>query len=89
MKRGGLVSVTMQDSYSTARPALIIQSDLFSGHPSGSALPVTSILRGTPLFRVPVEPDGSNASEVMVDKMQPYPVKKLAMCLGTWQMMTC
>ena len=72
MKRGDLVTIALQGDYGKPRPALVIQSDFFAAHPSVTVLPVTSELRDTPLFRVLVKPDRSNAlrmpSQVMVDK---------------------
>ena len=74
MKRGDLVTVAISGDYGKPRPALVIQSDLFDVHPSVTVLPVTSELRGTPLFRVRVEPSKDNglrkSSEIMVDKAQ-------------------
>ena len=74
MKRGDLVTVAISGDYGKPRPALVIQSDLFDVHPSVTVLPVTSELRGTPLFRVRVEPSNDNGlrktSEIMVDKAQ-------------------
>ena len=54
MRRGDLVTIVLQGAYGKPRPALIIQSDLFSAHPSVTIIPITSELRDTPLFRVPV-----------------------------------
>ena len=48
MKRGDLVTIALQGDYGKPRPALVIQSDLFSEHPSVVILPVTSELRDTP-----------------------------------------
>jgi mRNA interferase MazF len=74
VKRGDLVTVAISGDYGKPRPALVIQSDLFDVHPSVTVLPVTSELRGTPLFRVRVEPSNDNGlrktSEIMVDKAQ-------------------
>lgn len=74
VKRGDLVTVAIAGDYGKPRPALVIQSDLFDVHPSVTVLPVTSELRGTPLFRVRVEPSNENGlrktSEIMVDKAQ-------------------
>ena len=54
MRRGDLVTIVLQGAYGKPRPALIIQSDLFAEHPSVTIIPITSELRDTPLFRVPV-----------------------------------
>ena len=60
IKRGDLVTVALLGDYGKPRPALVIPSDLFAEHPSVTVLPVTSELRDTPLFRIPVEPSAEN-----------------------------
>jgi mRNA interferase MazF len=85
-RRGDLVTIALQSAYGKPRPALIIQSDLFAEHPSVTILPVTSELRGTPLFRIPIKPTESNGlrnpSEVMVDKIQTVPREKIGDVFG-------
>lgn len=86
MKRGDLVTVALQGDYGKPRPALIIQSDLFSEHPSVSIAPVTSDLRLTPLFRIDVAPSPETglrkASQIMVDKVQAVPREKIGASFG-------
>ncbi len=86
MRRGDLVTVALQGAYGKPRPALVIQSDLFAEHPSVTLLPVTSELRDTPLFRVPVSPLPENGlrkpSQVMVDKAQTVPREKIGEVIG-------
>lgn len=86
MRRGDLVTIALQGAYGKPRPALIIQSDLFAEHPSVTILPVSSELRNTPLFRVPVQPAAQNSlqkpSEVMVDKAQSVPAEKIGEVFG-------
>lgn len=86
MRRGDLVTIALQGDYGKPRPALVIQSDLFSAHPSVTILPVTSELRNTPLFRIPLIPCGNNGlrklSEVMVDKAQTIPCDKIGSVFG-------
>lgn len=86
MRRGDLVTIALQGAYGKPRPALIIQSDLFSEHPSVTILPITSELRNTPLFRVAVSADEKNnlsaTSEVMVDKVQTVPRGKIGEVFG-------
>jgi mRNA interferase MazF len=76
----------LQGAYGKPRPALVIQSDLFSEHPSVTILPVTSELRDTPLFRITVEPSTENGlqrpSQVMVDKAQSVPREKVGAPFG-------
>ena len=86
MRRGDLVTIVLQGAYGKPRPALIIQSDLFSEHPSVTIIPITSELRYTPLFRVPVRYGESTGlrkpSEVMVDKVQTIPREKIGAVFG-------
>jgi mRNA interferase MazF len=86
MRRGDLVTVALQGAYGKPRPALVIQSDMFDEHPSVTLLPVTSELRATPLFRIPVEPGTENGlqvpSQVMVDKAQTVPRDKVGAVFG-------
>lgn len=86
MKRGDLVTIALQGDYGKPRPALIIQSDLFNEHPSVTILPVTSELRGAPLFRVRIEPEPVNGlqktSEIMVDKAQSVPRERVGEVIG-------
>ena len=74
MKRGDLVTVALQGNYGKPRPGLVVQSNLFSEHPSISIAPVTGELRATPLFRINVMPDPENSlrkpSQIMADKIQ-------------------
>jgi mRNA interferase MazF len=86
MKRGDLATVALQGDLGKPRPALVIQSDLFSDHPSVAVLPVTSTLQAAPLFRIGIEPDASNGlrqpSQVMVDKMQAVPRSRVGAVFG-------
>ena len=86
MRRSDLVTIVLQGAYGKPRPALIIQSDLFSEHPSVIIIPITSELRDTPLFRVPVRYGESTGlrkpSEVMVDKIQTIPREKIGAVFG-------
>ncbi|MBA3058365.1 MAG: type II toxin-antitoxin system PemK/MazF family toxin [Gammaproteobacteria bacterium] len=72
MKRGDLVTLTLQGDFGKPRPALIIQSDQFAAHASVTVLPVTSTLVAAPLLRVTVHPSAENGlhkpSQVMLDK---------------------
>lgn len=86
MRRGDLVSVALQGDLGKPRPALIIQSDLFDTHPSITILPVTSVLREAPLFRIAVKPSEQNGltkpSQVMVDKPQSVAREKIGAVFG-------
>lgn len=86
MKRGAIVTVALQGDLGKPRPALVIQSDLFDSHPSVTILPITSMLRPTPLFRIAVEPSAENGlarpSQIMVDKPQSVARGKIGPVLG-------
>src|SRR5689334_582300 len=87
MKRGDIVTVSLPGDYGKPRPALIIQSDLFDAHPSITVLPITSELRGAPLFRIDIEPNKQNGllkrSQVMVDKAHTVSRDKVRERFGT------
>ena len=74
--RGAIVLAAGPGAYSSKpRPFLVVQSDLFNEvHPSLSLCPVTSILRGAPLYRVPLDAGEATGlrhpSEVQIDKVQ-------------------
>jgi mRNA interferase MazF len=86
MRRGDLVTVALPGDYGKARPALVIQSDLFAEHPSITLLPVTSELRDAPLFRLRVEPSAENGlrkpSQIMVDKAHTLPREQVGTPFG-------
>ena len=86
MKRGDVVTVALSGDFGKPRPAVVVQSDLFTDHPSVTLLPVTSELRRLPLFRIPIEAKETNGlvrdSEVMVDKAQTVSRTKLGSRIG-------
>ncbi|SRR5688572_17219742 len=87
MKRGDFVVVALQGDYGKPRPALVIQSDLFSEHPSVTVASVTSTIVDAPLFRVTVEPTPTNGlrvvSQIMVDKVTTIRRDRVARTLGS------
>ena len=80
------MTVALQGDTGKPRPALVLQSDLFSEHPSVTVLPVTSEMRGALLFRVSVEPLAANGlqkpSQVMVDKANTVAREKVGDVFG-------
>lgn len=86
MKRGDLLTVAITGDYGKPRPAIVIQSDYFTAHPSVTVLPVTSHIRETPLFRITVAPDDTNQlhteSQIMVDKAVTVATDKLGERIG-------
>ena len=86
MKRGDLVTVALSGDYGKPRPALVIQSDLFSTLPSMTVLPVTSDLSQASLLRIFLAPNAENGllkpSQIMIDKIVTVPVKRLGKPFG-------
>jgi mRNA interferase MazF len=84
--RGDIVTVAVQGDYRVRRPAMIIQSDLFSAHPSVVILPITDELIDAPLFRITVEKNDANGllnpSQIMVDKPQALLKEKIGELVG-------
>jgi len=86
MKRGDLVLVATPGDYGKPRPALVIQSELFSEHPSVTICLLTSHLQQTPLFRHGVEPSPDNGlstpSQIQIDKIMTVPRHKVGQVIG-------
>jgi len=80
------VTVALSGDYGKPRPALVVQSDLFSAHPSVTLLPVTGDLREAPLLRIRVDPSEQNGlrktSDIMVDKLQTVPRERVGTIIG-------
>jgi mRNA interferase MazF len=86
MKRGDLVSVATPGDFGKPRPALIVQTGLFSEHPSLTVCLLTTHITQTPLFRYPVEPHADNGlsapSQVQIDKIMTVPRAKIGTVIG-------
>ena len=86
MRRGALVTVTLQGDYGKPGPALAIQLDFFEAHPSVTLWPITSELRETPLFRVGIKPGTETGlrqtSQAVVDKVVTVAREKVGAVLG-------
>jgi mRNA interferase MazF len=76
----------LSNDYGKPRPAIVIQSDLFAEHPSTTVLPITSDLERAPLVRVRMHPSVNNGlskvSDVMVDKIQSLPLRRIGAQIG-------
>ncbi|GAC1372056.1 MAG: type II toxin-antitoxin system PemK/MazF family toxin [Aquirhabdus sp.] len=85
-KRGDIVTIAVQGDFRVRRPAMILQSNLFSMHPSVVILPITDELLDAPLFRIPVEKSETNgllqSSQIMVDKPQTLLKDKVGEVVG-------
>ena len=74
IRRGDVVTVAAKGHYSgKPRPALVLQSDLFSALGSVTICLLTTNILDAPLFRLTVEPSSSNGlqqvSQIMIDKI--------------------
>jgi mRNA interferase MazF len=85
VKRGDLVTVSLQGDYGKPRPALVVQSNLLTDLESIVICPITSAIRDA-AFRVTIEPDNANGlrllSQVMVDKPSTVPRLKVSAPIG-------
>ncbi|QWE18813.1 type II toxin-antitoxin system PemK/MazF family toxin [Polynucleobacter corsicus] len=87
MKRGNVVTVAMQGDFGKPRPALVLQSDVFSDiHATVTIALISSNLMQAPIFRLDIEPDGSNGltkpSQVQIDKIQSIRIEKIGAIIG-------
>lgn len=88
MKRGSIVVVGARGAYtSKPRPALIVQSDLFTPtHASVTLCPITSDCVDAPMFRITVPPGDRTGlevvSQVMTDKVVSVPRSTIVREIG-------
>lgn len=88
IKRGDVVTVAAKGHYSgKPRPALVLQSDLFSTLGSVAICLLTTEILNAPLFRLTVEPSSSNGlqhlSQIMIDKIVTVPRDTIGSRIGT------
>lgn len=86
MNRGRIVTVALQGDFGKARPALVVQSDLFAEHPSVTLLLMSSAMVDAPLIRITVVPSEQNGlrmpSQIAVDKMFTVRREKIGRPIG-------
>jgi mRNA interferase MazF len=87
LRRGDLVITVFSGDYGKPRPAVVVQSDLFNdSHASVVLCPVSSSLKGLPLFRVMLTAASTRGlerdSEVMVDKIGAVDRRKVRQRIG-------
>jgi mRNA interferase MazF len=84
--RGDLVTVAMAGDFGKPRPALVVQSDQFSGHPTITVLLLSSTPIDAPLVRLAVDPSPQNGlrkvSFVQVDKAMTIRRDKIGETIG-------
>jgi mRNA interferase MazF len=86
MRRGDLVTVSMQGDFGKPRPALIIQADQFDLTFNITVLLLSGTLIDAPLVRVTVAPNAENGlrkiSQVMIDKTMTVRREKVGPTFG-------
>ena len=86
MKRGSIVTVALQGDFGKGRPALVVQSDLFAGHPSVSVLLVSSERVDAPLIRIDIQPSEQNGlrdrPQILADKIFTVKREKIGGVIG-------
>lgn len=86
VRRGDVVTVATQGDFGKPRPAVVVQANLFAEHSTLTVCPISSMLTGAHLFRVPLAPDAANGlrlpSEAMVDKLQTVKREKVGARVG-------
>jgi mRNA interferase MazF len=87
MKRGNVVTVAMQGDFGKPRPALIIQSDVFSDiHATVTVALISSEIVQAPIFRLDIEPNEANGltrpSQVQIDKIMSIRSEKIGSVIG-------
>jgi mRNA interferase MazF len=86
MRRGDLVTVSVQGDFGKPRPALIIQADAFADHATVTVLLVSSAMVDAPLLRLTVAPDAANGlrrpSQIMIDKAMTIMRAKIGEAIG-------
>jgi mRNA interferase MazF len=88
IKQGDIVTVAAKGHYNgKPRPALILQSDLFSAIGSVTICLLTTEILDAPLFRLTIEPSASNGlqhvSQIMIDKLVTVPQDTLGPRIGS------
>ena len=86
MNRGSLVTIALPGDFGKPRPALVMQSDAFTGHSSVTVLPLSSRIVDAPFMRFTVLPDPSNGlrrpSQVMVDRAMTVRRERVGSVIG-------
>lgn len=87
MKRGNIVTVAMQGDFGKPRPALVLQSDVFSDiHLTVTVALISSEIVQAPIFRLDIEPNEANGltrpSQVQIDKIMSIRSEKIGSVIG-------
>ena len=87
MKRGNVVTVAIQGDFGKPRPALVLQSDVFSDiHATVTVALISSEIVQAPIFRLDIEPSQTNGlsrpSQVQIDKIMSIRSEKIGSVIG-------
>ena len=87
MKRGNVVTVAIQGDFGKPRPALVLQSDVFSDiHATLTVALISSEIVQAPIFRLDIEPNEANGltrpSQVQIDKIMSIRSEKIGSVIG-------
>jgi mRNA interferase MazF len=87
MRRGDVVSIAIQGDFGKARPALVIQSDIFNEtHATITVLLMSSEIVSSPVFRITLDPTPENGlekvSQIQVDKIMTVRLEKIRARIG-------
>ncbi|WP_397391997.1 type II toxin-antitoxin system PemK/MazF family toxin [Polynucleobacter sp.] len=87
MKRGNVVTVAIQGDFGKPRPALVLQSDVFSDiHATVTVALISSEIVQAPIFRLDIEPNEANGltrpSQVQIDKIMSIRSEKIGSVIG-------
>ena len=87
MKRGNVVTVAIQGDFGKPRPALVLQSDVFSDiHATVTVALISSEIVQAPIFRLDIEPNETNGlsrpSQVQIDKIMSIRSEKIGSVIG-------
>ena len=93
LRRGDIVTVAAPGDFGKPSPALVVQADEFSGHPTVTVCLLTSALRDAPLFRLDIAPASENGlrvpSQIQIDKLLPSTTTRWGRSLGIWTAAAC
>lgn len=87
MKRGDVVTITLQGDFGKPRPAVVVQADAFNEtHATFTVLLISGTQVDAPLFRLGIESDAGNGlgkpSQIQVDKIMTVRRERIVKVIG-------
>jgi mRNA interferase MazF len=87
MNRGDLVTIAIQGDFGKPRPALVIQSDVFSYiHETVTVALLSSRIVQAPIFRLNIAPDDRNGltkeCQIQIDKIMSIRKERIGSTIG-------